>query len=260
MSKKIMKRSLALGALMAFVITGSVWAANADINNSVFDGDIFVESNTQGGAFKLGSAEDNIEIKDKEFKNLKPNSSGTTSKGGAIFVGGASVTLEGNKFNNNSSVYWGGAISLDGKSYAKAEVTLDGNNVFKGNRSAGGGAISLMKGIVNFGDGSEDYTLFENNISDDSGNWFYGGGAILISRDGSGGTLNFYSDVLFKNNKAVKDGGAILNQTSGGVINFEGGWGQTGLCHGHGEPAVPIPGRDVVGRGVQLRGTHSGAE
>ena len=32
MSKKIMKRSLALGALMAFVITGSAWAAE-DPNN-----------------------------------------------------------------------------------------------------------------------------------------------------------------------------------------------------------------------------------
>ena len=33
MSKKILKRSLALGALMAFVITGSAWAIELPIGN-----------------------------------------------------------------------------------------------------------------------------------------------------------------------------------------------------------------------------------
>ncbi|MBQ5625219.1 MAG: hypothetical protein IIU95_05785, partial [Phascolarctobacterium sp.] len=40
MSKKMMKRSLALGALMAFVITGSAMAASGVVSDQIVDGTI----------------------------------------------------------------------------------------------------------------------------------------------------------------------------------------------------------------------------
>lgn len=42
MNKKMMKRSLALGALMAFVITGSAMAADESYNSTLMDKDVTV--------------------------------------------------------------------------------------------------------------------------------------------------------------------------------------------------------------------------
>ena len=51
MNKKIMKRSLALGALMAFVITGSAWAAQTDdLSNGGKRYTGYVDSSDHGGA------------------------------------------------------------------------------------------------------------------------------------------------------------------------------------------------------------------
>ena len=44
MSKKLFKRSLALGALMAFVITGSAMAATSVVNNATADQAIAIGS------------------------------------------------------------------------------------------------------------------------------------------------------------------------------------------------------------------------
>ena len=96
MSKKIMKRSLALGALMAFVITGSVWAkdfpAGTDIssfaNNVKYD-DIIVTSNTSGQQAVLsGASTDNsvFYFKAENSIVLKASKDGDYLNGGFVLM------------------------------------------------------------------------------------------------------------------------------------------------------------------------------
>ena len=73
MSKKIMKRSLALGALMAFVITGSAWAeeihnsqvnVSSDTTFSLENGDSFpARSITNNGEYAIKHTGDTLTIK-----------------------------------------------------------------------------------------------------------------------------------------------------------------------------------------------------
>ncbi len=242
MSKKIMKRSLALGALMAFVITGSAWAeekqynkANCaginlsngiDVVNSTFDG-CYAK---KGGA--INSNSDDSLIKNSKFLNNKaisPYEKNTSDyrktyynyTGGALSVNTGTITLDGTEFKNNSATYWGGAIELQKES---SKLNLMGTNHFIGNKADYAGAIALGYGAtVNFGDnsdsGSSSYTKLEGNEAQS-------GGAIYWDRNG--GVLNFYSNVDFNNNTATAkngNGGAIYNTggTSKGVINFING-------------------------------------
>ena len=213
-----MKRSLALGALMAFVITGSAWAET--ITQDYIDRN----DNNKGGAISLGQNV-TVTIQDSKFYNNKPTGTGSVGEGGAIFVRGpGSVTLKNNEFKNNSSSYWGGAIAL--QRYG-VDVTLKGNNIFDGNVSDGGGAISVYSATVNFGEqaetGSKDHTVFVNNVAKDVMNYRLGGGAIYMYNKNENSVkpkLNFYSNVDFVDNFAKQYGGAIYNDNTLGEINF----------------------------------------
>ena len=74
MSKKMMRRSLALGALMAFVITGQAWAAdkftvtNSDGSNVVHDGVWNLTADTTIRSIKAYDKDSSVNIVGKDYK------------------------------------------------------------------------------------------------------------------------------------------------------------------------------------------------
>jgi len=118
MSKKILKRSLALGALMAFVITGSAWAeeyiteresiSTAKTPDNVLPYKV-ISSDKQGGAFYINST-GVLTLNTKKFEEC------VAIDGGAIANVGGTLNMVGCDFEKNSptksgsSKYQGAAV------------------------------------------------------------------------------------------------------------------------------------------------------
>ena len=129
MSKKILKRSMALGALMAFVITGNVWAGENITNDAQADVQINANSTNVvvGGA--ITALEDDITIsgdKDNTVLTVKGGnvvnytSSGAQGSGSHVGIGGdfrdsegKSVTIENIKQLNVDGSYIGVSAGSD---------------------------------------------------------------------------------------------------------------------------------------------------
>ncbi len=157
MSKKIMKRGLALGALMAFVITGSAWAYT-DVNGNLVPGadeskitgeqittritdyvtlagqDGVVEnkkitnittSDYQGGVVKVTSK---ATFDNCIFSGNKLTSPASTAEGGVIYVGGSgNVTITSSTFENNTVQSAKGSHRSYGAAIASSgTLTIDG--------------------------------------------------------------------------------------------------------------------------------------
>ena len=187
MSKKMMKRSLALGALMAFVITGSAMAASyvdQDFTSADATNVNKVVANGHGyGACLNASTSTSLKDCDYVDNSLNATQSGKLAYGGAIYVKG-DLTVDNCSFIGNSvtaaSKAYGGAIAhqngkLDivntifdnnsAKTYGAAiyasgsQVTITGST-FKNHNTSGNGLIYLVGGSkLTLGDGN----TFENN-------------------------------------------------------------------------------------------------
>ena len=139
MGKKVLKRSLALGALMAFVITGNVWAANMtnqtqanEINESTInyvvdgaitasEGDIIVSGNKDVTVLNVNGGDVNWE--------------GDVGIGGYKICENKSVEIKDVKELYVNSGYAGIAVGQDVKTY-KGAVYIDetvGKTVIEGN-------------------------------------------------------------------------------------------------------------------------------
>ena len=108
--------------------------------------------------------------------------------------------------NNKAGYDIGGAIYNSQLANPKAKVVINGDSYFSGNTANRAGAI--------YNDGGFEFNgnvTFDNNIATGASG-APGGGAIL----NADGTVSFQegSTVIFSNNKATGDGGAILNATT----------------------------------------------
>ncbi len=259
MNKKILKRSLALGALMAFVITGSAWAGS--ITTTTDGRTIYSEFNNPTGH---GGAINQTSERTFDKYDFVGNSTSNNKKGGAMncSTGGNLVTIIDSTFCQNNSAEKGGAISInaskvtiDGSEELRSFKDTNGNeyfvkgNFFKDNKTqwgSWGGAINVegnddatvltLKGYNTF-EGNESYgggaigshvkyaldvggvATFKDNKA--TGN--YGGGAIYNKN----GTLNFVGDKLvFDKNKSYLSGGAIYNESGTLVFKTNGTVGE----------------------------------
>ena len=108
--------------------------------------------------------------------------------------------------NNKAGYDVGGAIYNSQLAKPEAKVVINGDSYFSGNTANRAGAI--------YNDGGFEFNgnvTFDNNIATGASG-APGGGAIL----NADGTVSFQegSTVIFSNNKATGDGGAILNATT----------------------------------------------
>ena len=175
MSKKILKRSLALGALMAFVITGNVWAAGADSTKEGYEEIETHKSFTASSITKV--------LENKKFMNITY----TSTNGGAITMSeGSDLSIVDCTFIDNTakSRIRGGHISN-----TKGTLTIKNSHFYDsiktGNSTPYGDAIYASGGTTNIYD-----SVFENAK---------GANGVIYIRDNA--ELNLY-DNHFKNNSA----------------------------------------------------------
>ena len=131
MSKKILKRSLALGALMAFVITGSALAQDKiSGDKTIPDGSVYKNNNgattpERGGAIYHSNG--TLKINNATF-----DANTAKKRGASIYANNSDITVTNTDFVNHakSSVY--SVIYLQNGS----ELILNGGNVFNNEESA----------------------------------------------------------------------------------------------------------------------------
>ena len=146
MSKKILKRSLALGALMAFVITGSAWAGET------------IELST-GAVIELPTISDYSKSIPDDKKNVY-GSTGTKYKDGLedTWVEGCTLERTSNGAANGGAIY--SDYNLTVKDCFFKENTITTPNGKKGY----GGAISHQTGILKI---SDSYFVGNSNNTND---------------------------------------------------------------------------------------------
>jgi hypothetical protein len=176
----------------------------------------------------LDGSNANVTIRGVSFRN--GNESFVV--GGALYIGNyyAQTTIEDSVFQNNTSVFGGGALYLSGWSANIARCTFAGNST-TGMDSTGGAVYASVSG----GTLSVDGNTFSNNSSVGGGAGFYtsatgaieltgntfssnvaggeGGGAYV----GAGSTLTL-SGNIFDANSALSGGGALISSQSGTAI------------------------------------------
>ena len=142
---------------------------------------------TDGGAISKG-ASTTLEITNSTF-----TSNSAVSHGGALYVGGGSVTINGSDFVGNTAQF-GGAIYIN-----TGTVTVNGS-IFKGNsatNNGGGGAIYNKAGTL-IVDGSK---FIENTVTDTTTN--YSGDGFAIAAEAN--TKNTIKNSLFERNQGFGD-------------------------------------------------------
>ncbi len=214
MSKKILKRSLALGALMAFVITGNVWA-----------GEVIELSN--GRVIELKTIED-YQNEISSDKKAVTGSVGTKYKDGLedTWVEDCSLTRKTNGTANGGAVYSETDLTVK-------DCFFKGNSIITPNGKKGyGGAISHKTGVLKISD-----TYFINN-SNNTNDYRYGS-AVYVSNSKAGSIMEncvFYqntssapvwitgdkSEMKFKDNIFVGNHGSIHIDVAGSKIILEG--------------------------------------
>ena len=218
MSKKMMKRSLVLGALMAFVITGSAWAAEYN-ENAIVDGEL---------------------IPNDHSSNIVTISSDYDFKGGYLYIIGGegpvvtenvvnlSGTFEGDGSSKNPVQIYGG----DGSTVENNEVNILAGLIGKDCVVVGGVASSIAKNnAVNISGGTVKGNVFGASWSG------VGSADVLTFNDNSiniSGTANVQEAGLYgygKNNgRDVEASGNTLNITGwkGSESEAEKGYGTIG--------------------------------
>ena len=167
-------------------------------NGHVLDRDS--ETTDEFRLFELNSS-GRVAIIDLTIQNGKLSDGGTAGSGGAIFVGGGSLTLDGVTIdNNNISGGDGGAIYQDGGRGIILDSTFTNNSA-----GADGGAIAL--------DGGADYNVYQSIISgNDAAS--EGGGAYLA--DAQLTILNS----LISGNRATGRGGGLVGAETTSILTL----------------------------------------
>jgi hypothetical protein len=177
-------------------------------------------TNNQSGAIVLVPWKDeyDYEIVNSTF------SGNVASHGGAISIlGGDTILITGNEFNNNASTSGkGGAIYIGlPAEFGPVQTTLDGNS-FVGNTAGGGGggALYLVEGITTI----ENSTFVDNTAA-------YGG---AMQVDSTNDELVIRDSRFVSNDALGSTGGALRNLAPNvSVINTEF-VGNTSVSHGGG--------------------------
>ena len=185
------------------------YAGNGTIRNSTF-----IENNAyQGGAIFVGDESKKIEIFNSTFSR-----NNAYENGGAINVEGSNVTVNLTTFTDNTALE-GGAIYVGGS----GESNYVHSSVFEGNNATGGrgGAIDWVVSAGQIIDSN-----FTKNLAQ------YGGGVYI----GGNSSNSRIENVRFVENSAVKNGGAIDWNATGGqlynttfISNYAGEYGAA-LC------------------------------
>lgn len=202
------------GAIYAY--TGNKQGLKVAIDNTVFEGN----SALSGGAIVTVASQKmlsdgGIKITNSTFKNNSATSK-EEDGAGAIFVGAEAVLdIENTKFDSNTSVLGGGAISTRNHTANNSAAKLDiVNSTFTGNiAETNGGAIE------NYFYGSENSSGFVTvKDSTFTGNTAKNGGAIYnhgeLDRNNHAATMKVENST-FTNNTASEKGGAIYNMKNG---------------------------------------------
>ena len=210
MAKKILKRSLALGALMAFVITGSAMAADLSFSPEAttkpLEGD-----NVYVGLYVSSEEKvvkgDNIDF---ESKNAATNNSSSTpgiNSFAAAITGGGSLTINASNLNIGTNDNGGGdrGIRLVGENN-KLVINADNIKAYTGDEF-----VHVRKGA--------------NSVATITTNTFYGktgwgkddyGVALLQANEG--GTINFNAKVA-EFDGPTNDAGGVMGSGGWGTIN-----------------------------------------
>ena len=192
MSKKMMKRSLALGALMAFVITGSAMAADITIETSDFSS-VGSEWNTTGSFYHTTSKTNNNIIAGSASANFDVDIYGAYDEDG-VAVNNNTVTLDGGKYKH----VYGGYTNFNGGSVAANGNTINIKNSISGTYIYGGYAWT-------YSDGINEYKAEASNNK------------IIVDCVGDASDILKVSDVLNQYGKAVANDNSI-EINSGAVI------------------------------------------
>lgn len=157
---------------------------------------------------------------------------------GVLYSLGGNIQLQSNNsgniiFQNNSSTFAGGAISLERYASLEIETNIDGQINFIGNQKtydassggvkAGGGAIINQESSLNIVANSGSINFINNYVVTGQGGAIYNLDGTLFNITSNGGSINFL------NNTAESSGGAIFNNGgdftitgNSGSINFLG--------------------------------------
>ena len=199
MSKKILKRSLALGALMAFVITGCAWAEEKEVGASI--------DALEHDRVVVSSGKTEPPIDNKKFNNP---ANGTKAQGGAIYV-----NSNGNLTVTNSD-FIGNRVSSTGRAAGAAIYNNNGivfvdNCYFNDNVANSSGGKNAYGSVIGT-TGSNSMTTIKNS-------WFEGnkGGT-------SNGLVHTYSgSKIFLEGNTFKDNDrACVNVAAGTEVTLSG--------------------------------------
>lgn len=157
---------------------------------------------------------------------------------GSLYSLGGNIVLQSNNsgsiiFENNSSAYAGGAISLERYANLQIETNSDGQINFVGNTktydtsssgsafNAGGGAIINQDSSLNITSNSGSINFINNYVVSGQGGAIYNLNGLAFDIIANGGDINFI------NNTAELNGGAIFNNegniniiSNSGSVNF----------------------------------------
>ena len=198
-----MKRSLALGALMAFVITGSAWAAELSFDSGVFENE-YVFAGDRG---------------------FDDNWNGISNNG--------TLNISGNASFKSSDVMGGDVYG--GSAYDNI-VNISGGNI-TGGTIRGGSAKNAYRNVVNISDGFVDSSVY-GGMSNEPNSKVYDNtvnisGGTVKGRVFGGFGSNAYNNVINISGKAFVDGadlyGCFKNESgtftgSNNNLNIKGAW------------------------------------
>ena len=212
---------------------------NCVIFNSTFKGNHLTNMTAYHNGGAIDCVGDNLTVNMSSFENNGANT------GGAIYVGTGSskAHILASNFTSNYAYADGGAIGL------KADTLIINESIFKSNTAIGSGGAVYVGGIGE--NNTVHYSVFEDNQAGNHGgaiDWLAKAGEIIHSnftRNSAeyGGAVYLngvssksrISDVIFKENTATENGGAIdcnateMNLTHTKFISNHAKYG-AGLC------------------------------
>jgi len=201
MSKKILKRSLALGALMAFVITGSAMAAELTIDGGYLGDSQYLENGRINGAYSNSDVIDNslsvvnAHNIDSNNESLIKISAGFSQDGSA---NGNTLTLSG---VSGYVALYGGNAGVDAKGNS---VFIKLGNSYLGRKPGVTNSLGIFGGYAYKGNAEDNAIYVEGGTTGDLTEMLYGGYAQVAGNA--------------TNNKVVIDSGNLnISRIFGGL-------------------------------------------
>jgi predicted outer membrane repeat protein len=181
------------GAISMLSVSGQRTGTKVKLTNCIFENNL---AGGSGGAISMSGGSDSLEIIGGSFKTNKASCSTSDCQnseggGGAIRSMGAKITMTGNtNFENNESIFYGGAISIIQSEMQISDTIFKGNIANGSKEDRGGGAIYF--------DG-----LGGHNKAD-------------IQSSGKNFSASNWRNITFSQNKAPNRGGAVYGALYGG--------------------------------------------